>query len=210
MIKVSQIEEAIDQAEKRYSSLTDGALRVPALSSLNIRHLMNNLGAIATKYFENGVHKGGLFCSTVYRNKNLIMTYAADNWASDKTSYDKAEIQFIENKNLFMPEGVGFGWSKCDSLNASPTGDGYDLYLYDSDHSEKYQCEGLTRYVPGMADEFIFCVDDYDWEDVRKGTERGIEESNLEILFSKIFPGNDHDNEGWWNGFAVFLLKKKK
>jgi hypothetical protein len=61
-----------------------------------------------------------------------------------------------------------------------------------------------------MADEFIFCVDDMDFPEVYAGTKRALLEALVEILFCEHFGGNDHDNEGWWNGFLVALLKKKK
>jgi len=210
MTKIEQIELAIEKALRRESKLTPLALSVPALSSLNIRHLMNNLGAISTRYMEHGVHKGGLFCSVLCNNGNLETATAIDNWASDENNIDKAEEQFDENSLMLIDGDTVQFTIKSNSFDVDlSTLDVFDFYLFDADHSEESQCKALTYFLPLMADEFIFCVDDYDWEDVRKGTERGIKESGVDVLYSKIFKGNDHDNDGWWNGFAVFLLKKK-
>lgn len=211
MSKIRLIEQCIENAERRISKLTPEALMVPALSSLNIRHLMNNLGSISTNYLEHGVHKGGLFCSTIYKNDNLRYVCAGDSWASDANSEDKAREQFIDNAYDFKPsepifeilEGDTFDWSSKDIMYP------IDLYLFDADHGEDSQCRALTHFLTVMADEFIFCVDDYDWADVKNGTERGIKETGVEVLFEKIWKGNDHDNETWWNGYAIFLLKKK-
>lgn len=211
MSKVELIEQAIEKALRRDSKLTPLAMAVPALSSLNIRHLMNNLGSISERYLEHGTHKGGLFCSTICANPNLKNITAVDSWASDQVNEDKAEPQFYDNVYMLKPLDTYFTAFKKDSFDINPDliNGPIDLYLFDADHGEDSQCRALTHFLPAMADEFIFCVDDYDWADVRKGTERGIEETGVQVLFSNVWKGNDHDNDGAWNGFAVFLLKKK-
>ncbi len=215
MTKIEQIELAIEKAIKRESKITPLALSVPALSSLNIRHLMNNLGALCTKYIEVGVHRGGLFCSTICKNENIKFAMAVDSWASDETNEEKAMPDFESNVILLRPPSLSTIICKSDAFPSvteeikSQYHYPADLYLYDADHSEQSQCLALTYYLPLLADEVIFCVDDWDFPEVEAGTIRGLEETGVEILFSQIFKGNDHDNDGWWNGFAVFLLKKK-
>jgi hypothetical protein len=81
--------------------------------------------------------------------------------------------------------------------------------LYDSGHSEEEQKNALVYFYPVLSNEFILCVDDYDLLEVQKGTQDGIKEMGLKIQFEKILIGNDHDNEGWWRGYYVALLKKK-
>ena len=211
MSKIELIKEAIEKALRRESKLTPLALSVPALSSLNIRHLMNNLGAISTRYLEHGVHKGGLFCSTICANPNLENITAVDSWASDEANGDKAEPQFHENACMLKPVQTFFSTVKNNSFDVDPLliAGPVDLYLFDADHSEDSQCRALTHFLPAMDDEFVFCVDDWDFPEVEAGTWRGIKESGVDVLFQWISAGNDHDNEGMWNGFAVFLLKKK-
>lgn len=213
MTKIEQIEFAIETAIKRESKITPLALAVPALSSLNIRHLMNNLGAISTHYLEHGVHRGGLFCSTIFKNENLVTATAIDSFESDDTQGETAMRDFLDNEAICCPPTLngGFALIKSKSFDVPAEGIGVpiDLYLFDADHSEDSQCRALTHFLTAMADEFIFCVDDWDFPEVEAGTIRGLEETGVEILFSRIFKGNDHDNENFWNGFAVFLLKKK-
>lgn len=212
MSKVKLVEEAIEKTLRRESKLTTLAMWVPALSSLNIRHLMNNLGAISDTYLECGVHKGGLFCSTVTNNSNLRYATAIDSWESDENNEDKAEAQFEENAEMLISPDTRLIKLKlnCFDHSVSDVPGNYDLFLYDAGHSYEDQKNALLFYGSWLKDEVIFCVDDYDWDEVRKGTEDGIKESDYEIVFEKVFKGNDHDNESWWNGFAVFLLKKKK
>src|ERR1700739_2641298 len=139
--KIKLIEEAIEKAIRRESKLTPLALAVPALSSLNIRHLMNNLGAISTRYLEHGVHKGGLFCSTICNNSNLDYTCAGDSWASDADSEDKARPQFVDNVYMLKPIDTIFEILEGDTFKQSADEilGPIDLYLFDADHSESSQ-----------------------------------------------------------------------
>lgn len=211
MINVDNVKDAIEKALRRESKLTPLAISVPALSSLNIRHLMNNLGAISEHYMEHGVHRGGLFCSTIFKNNNLKSATAVDSFESDVTNNEGAEKDFLDNVKLCGPLPYNDVLWHNRSFDVDPKfiSNPIDLYLFDADHSEDSQCKALTHFISAMADEFIFCVDDYDWKEVQEGTERGIVETGVEVLFSSVWKGNDHDNEGAWNGFAVFLLKKK-
>ncbi len=208
--KIEAIKEAIEKAKNHQSKMDETAWSVPALSSLKIRHLMNNLGAISTKYQECGVHKGGLFCSTIRNNPNLQWAVAVDNWASDETSDDKAYPQFVNNvKNCISAPETNFVALKSDTFDIIPDEIGFDLYLYDAAHDYESQRKAMTHFLPAMADEFIVCVDDYDWEDVWRGTHDGLKDSGCEILFEEAFKGGDHDNMTYWNGFYLALLKKK-
>lgn len=211
MDKIELIKAAIEKADNLQSKMDDVAWSAPALSSLRIRHLMNNLGAISTRYFESGVHKGGIFCSVIRNNPNIINATANDSFASDENSDDKAYPQFEANalkcKSVDTVLSVLIG----DSFEVDPTmiQGPVDLYCFDADHSFESQRKAVTHYLSAMADEFIMCVDDYDWNEVSTGTRDGLKDAGVEILYEKIFKGNNHDNESWWNGFAVFLLKKK-
>lgn len=217
--KIEAIQQAIEKANNLQSKMDDVAWSVPALSSLRIRHLMNNLGAISTRYLECGVHKGGLFCSTVRKNENIEAAFAIDNWASDEVSGEQAYPQFLENADKCLFYATAFAHAKSDTfdfvLPSPPTAfpNNIDLYLYDAAHDQESQRKAITHFLPAMADEFILCVDDFDWPDVAFGTGMGIGEAiknkQIEVLYTHAFRGNDHDNDGFWNGFFVALLKKK-
>lgn len=175
---------------------------------------MNNLGAISTRYFECGVHKGGLFCSAIRNNPNLLMATANDSFASDETNEDKAWPQFVSNGGKCKSDKTEFAVIVGDTFEVDPSiiVGPIDLYLFDADHSYESQRKAMSHFLPAMADEFIVCVDDYDWREVSEGTQQGLFEirSQYEILFEHMFIGNDHDNDGFWNGFYVALLRKKK
>jgi hypothetical protein len=217
--KIEAIKNAIEMAKNHQSKMDQVAWDVSALSSLKIRHLMNNLGAISTRYFECGVHKGGLFCSTIRNNGNLLYTTANDSFASDEQNEDKAFPQFVSNFNKCKDRNTTVNIIVSDTFDI--TNDNMevlypiDLYLFDADHSYESQRKAMTHFLPAMADEFIVCVDDWQYGYVKKGTIDGIIDSGCEILFQQEllneepYTEDQHLNDLWWRGFAVFLLKNK-
>lgn len=210
MNKIDQIKIEIEKALRRESNLTPLALSVPMLGSLNIRHLLNNLGSISTSFCEVGSHVGGSFASAVFRNKNLKHAIAIDSWASDLTNGDTYEKQFYENV-LPIVEDCPMQVIKSDSFEVDvsklPT---IDFYYFDGSHDYDSQRKALTYYLPAMADQFLFAVDDYMLSEVRQGTQDGIKESGCEVLFEREFEtDSEYNNESFWRSWYVAFLKKK-
>jgi hypothetical protein len=119
---------------------------------------------------------------------------------------------FLENAKKFTPEKTEFKFIHSDafSFNVNEVIGPIDYYIYDGGHSKEQQRMGVTYYLSAMADQFIMVVDDFDWPEVHEGTREGIKEAGLKVLFEHILKGNDHDNDGAWNGYGVFLLEKQK
>lgn len=210
MNKIELINNAFDMADKLQSDLPVSQYEVPALTSLRIRHLLNNLGKAATRYLEIGVHRGGTFTASIAGNENLKFIYAIDSFYSDSKG-ELALPDFNANVLKFKPTETDFKLIVADSFEVvlDEIKEPIDHYLYDGDHSYESQKKALTYYYPILADEFIYMVDDWDWKEVSKGTADGIKDCGLEVIYERIVKGNNHDNDSWWNGFAVYVLKKK-
>jgi len=214
MDKITALKLAIENADRLKSDLPNEQYDVPALTSLRIRHMLNSIGKLGTQYLEVGVHKGGTFTASVSNNSNLKEIVAVDSFESDKENEnDKAQPQFIYWANKLKSPESNFTLIVSDSfqvdLNLLPKG--IDIYLYDGDHSEKYQRKALTYFKDNLADEFIFLCDDFDWDEVQQGTRKGIEDAGYMILFEQYMASKgSHDNDSWWNGFYVALLKKSE
>lgn len=212
MDKIELIKEAIEKALNRQSKLDEAAMSVPGLMSLNIRHLLNNFGAISTIVCDHGSHVGGSFCSMVYKNTNIKHAISIDSWLSDETEGNTFEADFRQNATKCVPATTTLQVVKRDSfevdLNDLPKD--IDLYYFDGTHSEEHQCRALTYYLPAMAETFMYCVDDYMLPEVKEGTARGLKETGVEILFEQEFvTDHEYDNETFWRGWKVFLLKKR-
>lgn len=214
MDKISALKLAIENADQLKSNLPNEQYEVPALTSLRIRHLLNNIGKLGTKYLEVGVHKGGTFTASVAGNTNLKEITAIDSFESDKhNENDKAQPQFVSWANKFVSLDSFFKLIVSDSfmVDLSELPKNIDIYLYDGDHSEESQRKALTYYKDNLADVFIFLCDDFDWDEVQQGTRKGIEDAGYEVLFEQYMASKgSHDNDSWWNGFYVALLKKSE
>ena len=215
--KIQAIKEAIEKAKNHQSKMDQTAWGVPALSSLKIRHLMNNLGAISTIYMEHGTHKGGIFCSVLRNNPNIEIAYWGDSFASDKVTGENVQEQFIQNaiKCIDGTDTVLLGEVSDTFSLPGDFGEGVDLYCFDADHGYEAQRKAMTHFLPSMANEFIVCVDDWQYGDVKRGTIDGLLDSGCDILFQaellneEPYNEEEHRNMEFWRGFAVFLLKKK-
>lgn len=205
MDKIEQIQDAISHANRLESKLTRETTLIGGYTSDKIRHLLNNLGAISSNYLEIGVHRGATFISSVY--KNDLETYIAiDNFselAEDGTVKDELFLNCKKfGLNLILLDQDCFTITKKDILRP------IDFYLYDGNHSYESQKKAITHFLPMMADEFILCVDDYDWDDVTQGTQNGIKESGINVLFETHLKSEGLPQDGWWNGFYVALIHK--
>jgi hypothetical protein len=221
MTKIELIEQAIEKAINRESKLTPLAMSVPMLGSLQIRHLLNNLGAISSSFLDVGSHRGGSYCSAVFKNNNLDDAAAVDSWASDLTEGEHHEEDFRDNSAMFTPANVEkptiMNIIKSDAFGVDLSlfdGKKVDFYSYDAGHGFEDQKNALLYYKPILADEFIYVCDDFNWGEVKQGTFAGIQEGGYQILYyrelSNTDPNSDeHNNNEWWRGYGVFLLKKQ-
>ncbi len=88
--------------------------------------------------------------------------------------------------------------------------------MYDGDHKESCHRLALTHYISNMTDIFIYVVDDWNWECVRAGTLKAIQELGLTTLYEKEIRLTWDDthtpqplaSETWHNGIYVAVLKK--
>lgn len=217
--KINKIKEAIAKADNFQSKLTDEVRGVPFLGSLKIRALLNNIGELGEHFLEVGSHKGGSFCSTVFKNDNLKIITAIDSWESDHMSGDEAYPVFIANAEKFKPADAVLHTIVSDCFNlplesAALSLTKYDIYGYDAGHSFEDQRQALIYYKDILADEFIYLCDDWTYGDVKEGTLAGIKEGGFEVLFEaellNTTQGEDlHLNDEWWRGYFCALLRKK-
>lgn len=217
MDKIALIKDCIERAKNHQSKMDEVAWSCPALSSLWIRHLMNNLGSISTRYMECGVHVSGLFSSAIRNNHNLISATANDSFESDETGDIKYEPQFYANMQKCISPNTAFKMLKGDTFSFMPSEvlGPIDLYLYDAHHSYEAERQAVTHFLPAMADMFIMCKDDWQYGDVKRGTMDGLADSGCEILFQQEllneepYHEEEHRNMEWWRGFMVYLIRKK-
>lgn len=196
MNRIQQIQHCIDKAQKLESKLTEECFKIGGYTSSKIRHLLNNLGELGTEYLEIGVHRASTFVAAMYGNK--MKGVAIDNW-SEFNEDGTVKAEFLENIKQF---GNSVEFIEADCFETELPQNKFDFYLYDGGHGYEEQKKAITQFAKNMQDEFILCVDDYNWEQVSQGTQDGIKEVGLKVLFEANLV------YGYHNGFYVALLKK--
>jgi len=217
--------EADTHTGSKSTSNLNPAFKVGGLSGTKIRILLNQLlSNEEAEYLEVGVYAGSTFVPALFEN-NPKEAYAVDNWSEFDGHRDvfihhcetflpglngkphplgiKPEYNLIE-KDFFQTAVSDYSWTK------------FNVYFYDGHHAEESQYKALEHMldIGCLANEFIFMVDDYGWEGVRRGTQNSIKDFKLNVLYEETLGVTDpmppeytqEQNENWWNGFYVSHL----
>ena len=200
------IDKYIDNAQNGVSSLTDDILNLEGMSSFAIRHLLNNIMSQPNiNYLEIGVYRGSTFISALYKNE--VNATAIDNWSFWG---DGTKDVFLNNCAKFNIRGFNLIEQDSFSLDLSQIKDKVNVYFYDGDHTTDSTVKSLSYYYPVLADEFLYIVDDLNWDFVSVGVYDGIRECNFDVKGKwELMSNFTGDKDTWWNGIGLYQLKKK-
>lgn len=212
---IAHVEECFAKADRNESKINDEIIAMEGMTGTKTRHFYNSLVSMpGTKYLEIGVWKGSSSCAAMFGNSSHCVFI--DNWAA----FGGPKEEFLANFEKYKGDNhARFIEADCFKMQEILFDSKFNIYLFDSDHSERSQYLGVEMYLPVLEDIFILVVDDYNWFEVRAGTEKAIEANNLQILWSKVIRLTDDNlftkdeelaKSTWWNGIAVFILKKQK
>tara|TARA_B100000123_G_C25736728_1_gene431812 strand:+ start:2196 stop:2855 length:660 start_codon:yes stop_codon:yes gene_type:complete len=215
---IKHVEDCLSLADEYKSKVTPEILNMDGMSGIKTRHFYNNICSMKeASYLEIGTWKGSSICSAMCNNKMSCL--AIDNWSE----FGCPKKIFLENFNKFKGENnATFIEKNCWDIDVSKLKK-FNIYMYDGNHTERSHFSALNHYLPCLYDEFIYLIDDWNWEDVRNGTNKSIKDNKCEILYQKeIFTnqngspawgpgeGNRFGKDGdWHNGISIFVLKKK-
>ncbi len=205
------IQDCIKDARRECSKLLvppgDQILALGGMSSAKNRHLLNNLCSLrGARYLEIGVWKGSTLASAGYRNQ--ISVTAADNWSQFKgprESFERICRDFVRNELTFFDED-------CFKLSLDKLPGKYHVYFYDGEHSYDSQYRAFKYFDSILEDTFIAIVDDYNGDDVQRGTQDAFRDLGYRVIFEEYLPTPGKENavtSSWWNGFYVALVKKR-
>jgi len=212
----SIVETAFINADNHYSKINDKIIEMEGMTGLKTRHFYNNLlNFDDARYLEIGTWKGSSVCSAMYQNNADIV--CIDNWSAFSGSeWGDVKNTFLANINEFKGiNNIHFIESDCFQVDVSILPK-FNIYLFDGDHSEESQYRALQYYYECLDDVFIFIVDDWNWNDVRNGTRKAIQDLNFKVLYEeekRLTFNNEHTppseaNATWWNGIYVSVLQK--
>lgn len=212
---IEHLKKSVEDAELERSKISQEILELEGFSGNMTRHFYNNLLSIpGIRYLEIGTWLGSSLCSAMYKNKAKIT--CIDNW-SQFSSEEDIQGRFLKNLNQYRGENeVTLIEADCFAVDDSKL-QTYTVYLYDGAHSKEDHKKALTHFIDCLDDTFIYICDDWNWDDVRRGTIEAIQELNLEVLYSveKIYEEDDplpipyhYGKATWWNGIWAGVLRK--
>ncbi len=210
---VDAVKSCFSAALERKGKLSDFVLSIEGMSGIKYRYFINNLLETINnpRYLEVGSWAGSTLCSAIYGNK--LKATAIDNWS-----------QFGGPVNLFFAHLANCcsGETKISVLsedfrkvNFKVIGK-FNVYLFDGPHEYQDQYDGLYMALDALTDEFVFIVDDWNWEPVRTGTYAAIQACGLEIKTKIEIRTTDDESHptvcgkssDWHNGYFISVLRK--
>jgi len=213
---INHIELSLKKTDIYNSKINREILEIDGMSGKKTRHFYNNICSMdGTRYLEIGTWKGSSICSAMCNNS--MTCTAIDNWSQyGGAAFGWPNIQFATNFNKFKGKNnATFIEQDCWNVDVSTIGK-FNVYMYDGAHGETSHFQAINHYLDCLDDEFIYLIDDWNWERVRNGTMKSIKQNNLKILYQKEIrttSDNSHgeprgQNSDWHNGISIFVLKK--
>jgi hypothetical protein len=207
---LSQIENALISADNFKSKLTYFVLFIDGMSGRKTRHFYNNICSEKNvRYLEIGSWKGSTICSAMQGNQ--INGICIDNWSE----FGGPKNVFLKNfKKCRGKNKVEFIECDCWLVDVNSLGK-FNIYMYDGNHTETSHYRALNYYLSNLDGQFIYLVDDWNFQDVRKGTLNAIKENKIDILYQKEIITNTDNKHSllsgvdsfWHNGISIFILQ---
>lgn len=213
---ISHLEKCFAKTEQLDTNLTNDIFEMQGMTGKLTRIFYNHLLNIEdARYLEIGCYLGSSTCSAMYKNSATII--CIDNWHDFIANKELNHInQFLVNIEKYKGSNiVNFINKDCFQVDVSNLSK-YNIYLYDGDHTYDSQYKALTHYINCMDDTFIYVVDDWNDDPVRRGTMDAIRDLNLKNIWNKeirLTQDNTHTppelaGSTWWNGMYVCVLSK--
>ena len=201
---------------------------MPGMSGKKYRYLINNLISSITdaRYLEIGCWAGSTACSALYGNQ--VKALCIDNWSEftdPKTINPSLNVknpkkEFEINIKKVISEKIDFKFIESDfrKINYNEVGK-FNIYVFDGPHEIKDQYDGIAIAQPSLDDIFILIIDDWNLEEVRKGTFNAFGDLGISVI-SKIDIKTTQNNampkllhshySEWHNGYFIAVCEKSK
>jgi hypothetical protein len=162
-------------------------------------------------YLEVGSWAGSTLCSAI--SGNSLHAVAIDNWSE----FGGPKAAFMQNVQRCVSPGANVCFLEGDfrAVDYSSLGV-FNIYLYDGPHEQIDQFDGIALALPALSAEFVFIVDDWNWDRVRAGTFAAIRDTGLSVVYAAEIrttldgshPENAFGHSDWHNGYYISVLRK--
>lgn len=195
------------------SPLPSWIMNLSGMSGRRYRRLVNNLVRLVPDpvYLEVGSWKGSTACAAVWSNHCEII--CIDNWSE----FGGPRDEFLENiERASASNSLQVIEDDFRAVNFGKLQPKANIYLFDGPHGERDQFEGIAMALPGLRQEFVLIVDDFNWAQVREGTFRALLEKDLTVLCSVTIRTNAagldpkilFEKSDWHNGYFLAVVTK--
>lgn len=193
--------------------LTQETLSMEGMSGRKYRYFINNLIAnvAGARYLEVGSWSGSTLCSAIEGND--VTATAIDNWSL----FGGPMNLFYQNLARCASATTRVSVLNNDFRKVDYRGLGrFNVYLFDGPHEYQDQYDGLAYALEALENEFVFIVDDWNWEPVRQGTLSAIADLGLTVVWAaevRTTDDNSHpqvqrQHSDWHNGYYISILRK--
>ena len=219
---------SLSQALAMNTKIPDWIKFMPGMSGKKYRYLINNLISLTKdpRYLEIGSWTGSTVCSALYGN--TAKAVCIDNWITFPEeeqvrkffNTDDQKKTFEINTKKVITEKINFQFIESDfrKVNYKQLGK-FNIYCYDALHDSKSQYDGITIVQPALDNIFILIIDDWNLEEVRKGTFNAFGDLGISVI-SKIDIKTTQNNampkllhshySEWHNGYFIAVCEKSK
>ncbi len=215
---VDAVLAGLEEARKTYevSGMQAELLAMHGMSGQRYRIWINAIvrDVPNPRYLEIGSWAGSTLCSAIFGNQ--VRAVAIDNWSQ----FNGPASYFFRNLGRFIGKAeVSVLTSDFRDVRYDALGK-HNVYLFDGPHSAQDHYDGLALTLPALDDQFVFIVDDWNWDDVREGTWRAIKGLGLKTKLAvelRTTSDNRHSGEAglkvnqnseWHNGYLVAVLSR--
>lgn len=210
---IAAVRIAFQDALASRGALCDAAFRVQGYSGRKFRLFLNNLmfNLPDPRYLEIGTYHGASFCPAVYNNR--LRAVSVDNWSQ----YGGQRSTFENYLAQFTSEDTDIEIIEDDFINIDYSAIGkFNVLFYDGLHREIDQYNGVFIPRPAMDDKYILIVDDWNDENVRRGTFNGLRDGGVNIDYmievrttlNGEFPAIARETSEWHNGALIAVVSK--
>lgn len=215
---IERVEHGLECANTGKTKLTEAQL-YPAfggMSSNMNRIILNEVVKDNDRYLEVGVYRGSTFVCSLFGN-NPHSAIAIDNFSQFNDQLEDNKSVFIANVKKHVPQllsKIALIDRNCFDLLTEhririPAN--INVYFYDGGHEALEQEAAVTYYDGTLADEFIYIVDDWNYEPARVGTRQAFAKLGTIVHREwEFFTNFNGDNGSWWNGFYIAVCEKRK
>lgn len=204
---ITLVQNAVTDASQNKSKLPPDTIPVQGMSGRMGRHLLNNLAAQLSPYVEVGTYFGSTLISAGYGNRGIVL--GIDNFSivfEHTQAGHNQRRQLLENMLAFSDVSkVSFMDASCWDVHLT----GVQCFFYDGEHTVDDQRKALSLAREWCVPTFVYVVDDWNWECVQTGTQRGLDEFGFKVEYKvELGVGGFDSWQGFWNGMGVFVLSR--